>query len=127
VHTDPQYCLAVTKLHASDSLTGTGFAPTLGAGNRLVCEAIEMLATSLVGRDLEELMANFWSGDANNRRRSHFALAGAAQGRGVSGARVHCERLLRSLGQEPRCSAEEAAAGPERGRGGAATRSQLPG
>jgi hypothetical protein len=37
------------------------FALTLGDGNRLVCEAIETLATSLVGRDLEELMANFGS------------------------------------------------------------------
>lgn len=59
VHTDPEYCLAVTRLHASDSLTGTGFALTLGNGNRLVCEAIEMLAAPLVGRDLDELMANF--------------------------------------------------------------------
>lgn len=60
VHTDPQYCLAVTRLRCG-AHRGTGFALTLGEGNRLVCEAIEMLAAPLIGRDLEELMADFGS------------------------------------------------------------------
>jgi L-fuconate dehydratase len=59
VHTDPQYCLAVTRLECDSSLTGTGFILTLGEGNRLVCEAIEMLAASLVGKEIEDLMDDF--------------------------------------------------------------------
>ena len=60
VHTDPEYCLAVTQLRsAGGKICGTGFALTLGEGNRLVCEAIEMLARPLKGRPIDELMADF--------------------------------------------------------------------
>lgn len=60
VHTDPEYSLAVTRLGSkAGSLCGTGFALTLGAGNRLVCEAIEILSRSLVGIPIEDLMADF--------------------------------------------------------------------
>src|SRR5882757_8978005 len=60
VHTDPQYCLAVTRLVSAESgLCGTGFALTLGEGNRLVCEAIELLSRPLLGRPIEDLMAEF--------------------------------------------------------------------
>jgi len=60
VHTDPEYCLAVTRLGTEDGgICGTGFALTLGAGNRLVCEAIELLAKPLLGRPIEDLMAEF--------------------------------------------------------------------
>jgi L-fuconate dehydratase len=59
VHTDPEYCLAVTRLVSDGGPLGTGFALTLGGGNRLVCEAIELLARPLRGREIEELMAEF--------------------------------------------------------------------
>lgn len=60
VHTSPEYCLAVTRLGSIDNgVCGTGFALTLGEGNRLVCEAIELLAQPLRGRSIEELMAKF--------------------------------------------------------------------
>lgn len=60
VHTDPDYCLAVTRLECADgAVAGTGFALTLGHGNRLVCEAIEMLSRPLRGRPIEEVMAEF--------------------------------------------------------------------
>jgi L-fuconate dehydratase len=60
VHTEPEYCLAVTQLISSGGkISGTGFALTLGEGNRLVCEAIEMLARPLKGRSIDELMADF--------------------------------------------------------------------
>ncbi len=60
VHTDPEYCLAVTRLGCEEgSLCGTGFALTLGEGNRLVCEAIELLARPLQGWSIEKLMAEF--------------------------------------------------------------------
>jgi L-fuconate dehydratase len=60
VHTEPEYCLAVTQLiSAAGKICGTGFALTLGEGNRLVCEAIQMLAQPLRGRPIDELMADF--------------------------------------------------------------------
>ncbi|WP_263383794.1 enolase C-terminal domain-like protein [Granulicella arctica] len=59
VHTDPEYCLAVTQLHSSQGEIGSGFALTLGEGNRLVCEAIELLAPPLRGMPIEDLMAQF--------------------------------------------------------------------
>lgn len=61
VHTDPQYSFAVTLLKTPNGLYGTGIVLTLGEGNRLVCEAIELLAKSLIGRSIEDLMANFGS------------------------------------------------------------------
>jgi L-fuconate dehydratase len=58
VHTNPEYCFAVTRLVAGP-IAGTGIALTLGAGNRLVCDAIELLARPLRGHPIEELMAQF--------------------------------------------------------------------
>ncbi len=59
VHTNSEYCMAVTRLAADSSLYGTGIALTLGEGNRLVCDAIEMLAKPLVGLEINELMSDF--------------------------------------------------------------------
>jgi L-fuconate dehydratase len=58
VHSNPMYSFAVTRLHA-DFATGTGIVLTLGDGNDLVCQAIEHLGARLVGRDLDEVMADF--------------------------------------------------------------------
>jgi L-fuconate dehydratase len=57
-HSAPQYSFAVTLL-SSQQCTGTGLVLTLGGGNDLVCAAIEQLGGGLVGRDIEEVMANF--------------------------------------------------------------------
>lgn len=59
VHSSPQYSFAVTVLTLDSGLHGTGLALTIGAGNDLVCRAIEMLAAHLTGVDIEELMASF--------------------------------------------------------------------
>ena len=59
VHTNSEYSFAVTSLRGENGLRGTGIALTLGNGNKLVCEAIEMLAKSLAGTAIEELMADF--------------------------------------------------------------------
>ena len=59
IHTNPEYSLAVTHFETDYGPSGTGFTLTLGEGNRLVCDAIEILAQSLVGREIEELMAEF--------------------------------------------------------------------
>ena len=59
VHTNSEYSFAVTLLTAEDGLRGTGIVLTLGEGNRLVCEAIELLARPLAGIAIEELMSDF--------------------------------------------------------------------
>ena len=58
VHSGSEYAFATTLL-ATPGMFGTGIALTLGRGNELVCEAAGMLGASLVGREIEELMANF--------------------------------------------------------------------
>jgi L-fuconate dehydratase len=59
VHTNSEYSFAVTSLRGENGLRGTGIALTLGDGNKLVCEAIEMLARPLAGVAIEELMGDF--------------------------------------------------------------------
>lgn len=59
VHAIAEYCLAVTLLRSSNGLVGTGIVLTLGDGNRIVCELIDLLAPALVGKEIEELMADF--------------------------------------------------------------------
>ena len=59
VHSEPEYCLAVTRLKANHDLTGNGIVLTLGEGNRIVCEIIELLAPALVGKEIESLMTGY--------------------------------------------------------------------
>ncbi|MBV8551644.1 MAG: mandelate racemase [Acidobacteriaceae bacterium] len=59
VHSEPEYCFAVTILRTDTKLTGYGIVLTLGEGNRIVCELIELLGRSLAGRKIEEMMAEF--------------------------------------------------------------------
>lgn len=61
IHGDPQYSYAVAVVHTDSAHTGSGLAFTLGGGNDLVCRAIELLSEALVGRDIEEVMADFGS------------------------------------------------------------------
>ena len=59
IHSESEYCLAVTRLNTNRVLTGTGLVLTLGEGNRIVCEVIELLASALVGKEIESLMSGF--------------------------------------------------------------------
>ncbi len=59
VHSDPQYSYAVTRLNTTGNTSGIGLAFTLGGGNDLVCRAIDDLARILIGREIEDLMADF--------------------------------------------------------------------
>ncbi len=59
IHSDPVYSYAVTNLVDDSGLIGTGFAFTLGSGNDLVCKAAQFYANFLIGKDIEELMADF--------------------------------------------------------------------
>src|SRR5258708_13311948 len=55
VHTNSEYCLAVTLLKSQKDLLGTEITLTLGAGTRLVCAAITFLAHPLVGTPIKAL------------------------------------------------------------------------
>ncbi len=59
VHSESEYCLAVTRLKTDGAFGGTGMVLTLGEGNRIVCEIIDLLAPALVGKEIESLMAGF--------------------------------------------------------------------
>jgi L-fuconate dehydratase len=59
VHSGSEYAYAVTLLHDTDGRQGCGLTLTLGKGNRLVCDAIQLLAEPLKGLEIEELMAAF--------------------------------------------------------------------
>ena len=59
VHTSSEYCMAVTRLATDGRVSGTGIALTLGDGNRLVCDAIDLLARPLAGMEINELMSDF--------------------------------------------------------------------
>ena len=61
VHTNSEYCMATTRLTSDAQISGTGIALTLGDGNRLVCETIELLARPLVGAEINDLMAELWA------------------------------------------------------------------
>jgi L-fuconate dehydratase len=58
-HTSPVYAMSVAHLKTESGPTGVGLALTLGDGNRLVCEAIRMLAQPLLGQPIDEVMASF--------------------------------------------------------------------
>jgi L-fuconate dehydratase len=70
IHRDPIYSYAVTELHDSKGVIGSGLAFTLGEGNELVCRAAEFLARDLPGHDIEELMSGFgaWQRAASNEQ-----------------------------------------------------------
>jgi L-fuconate dehydratase len=59
IHRDPIYSYAVTELHDDRGRTGVGLAFTLGEGNQLVCEAARFYAQRLIGKPVEDIMAQF--------------------------------------------------------------------
>jgi L-fuconate dehydratase len=59
IHTDPVYSYAVTQLRDDHGRVGHGLAFTLGGGNEVVCQIAERYAQNLVGRPIEEIMADF--------------------------------------------------------------------
>jgi L-fuconate dehydratase len=59
IHKNPVYSYAVTQLHDDKGRIGIGLAFTLGEGNQLVCEAAKFYAQRLIGKSIEEIMADF--------------------------------------------------------------------
>ena len=58
VHSDPDYSAAYVILDG-DGAQGHGFTFTIGRGNEIVCAAVDALAPLVVGRDLDEITADF--------------------------------------------------------------------
>ena len=81
IHATSEYCLAVTLLATHGGPTGSGFVLTLGSGNDLVCKAIEMLASPLEGKSIDEVMANF--GQISRKIADHAALRWLGPHKGV--------------------------------------------
>lgn len=81
VHSGSEYAYAVTLLNAEQELTGSGIVLTLGKGNDLVCDAIRLLAEPLVGRQIEELMAEF--GAISHKLANHPQLRWLGPHKGV--------------------------------------------
>ncbi len=81
VHSGAEYAFATTLLASDDKVFGTGIVLTLGLGNQLVCEAIEYLGKELIGRDIEDLMADF--GAVSQRLAQHPQLRWLGPHKGV--------------------------------------------
>ncbi len=81
VHSGSEYAFATTLLASGGSLYGTGIVLTLGLGNQLVCQAIELLGKSLAGREIEELMSDF--GAVTQRLAQHPQLRWLGPQKGV--------------------------------------------
>jgi len=81
LHTNSEYSFAVTHLSGENGLRGTGIALTLGNGNKLVCDAIEMLAKPLAGTAIEELMPDF--GRISRKLADHPSLRWLGPHKGV--------------------------------------------
>jgi L-fuconate dehydratase len=81
VHSGAEYAFATALLGCDQNLFGTGIVLTLGLGNQLVCQAIEWLGQELIGREIEELMADF--GAVTQRLSQHPQLRWLGPHKGV--------------------------------------------
>jgi L-fuconate dehydratase len=73
VHKDPDYSAAYVILHTDGGLEGHGFTFTIGRGNEVCVEAIRAFTPLVVGRDVDDILAEpaaFWrslAGDSQLR------------------------------------------------------------
>jgi len=81
VHSAAEYAFATTLLGTDSDLFGTGIVLTLGMGNEIVCEVIEWLGKDLVGREIEEVMADF--GNLSRKLSQHPQLRWLGPHKGV--------------------------------------------
>jgi L-fuconate dehydratase len=80
IHRDPIYSYAVTELHDDRGRAGVGLAFTLGEGNQLVCEAAKFYAERLVGKSIEDIMAQFGSFQRSLADEQQFRWLGPHKG-----------------------------------------------
>src|ERR1700680_2510868 len=81
VHSGAEYAFATTLLGCDKKVFGIGIVLTLGLGNQLGCKAIEWLGKELIGREIEELMADF--GTVAQRLAQHPQLRWLGPHKGV--------------------------------------------
>ena len=81
VHSGAEYAFATTLLGTDVHTFGTGIVLTLGLGNEIVCEVIELLGKEIVGREIEELMADF--GNVSQKLAQHPQLRWLGPHKGV--------------------------------------------
>ncbi len=80
VHLDAVYSYAVCELYTDSKEKGSGLAFTVGAGNELVCQAIEFLAQELVGKEIDELMADLGEFQCKLSNHTQFRWIGPHKG-----------------------------------------------
>src|SRR6201998_1363806 len=80
-HSGAEYAFATTLLASGGNCFGTGIVLTLGMGNEIVCEVIELLGKEIVGRDIEDLMADF--GNVSQKLAQHPQLRWLGPHKGV--------------------------------------------
>lgn len=80
IHRDPIYSYAVTELHDDHGRTGVGLAFTLGEGNQLVCEAARFYAERLIGKSIQEIMAQFGATQRSMADEQQFRWLGPHKG-----------------------------------------------
>jgi len=80
VHSESEYGFAITILK-SHHLPGVGLVLTMGAGTEMVCRAIELLAATLAGKEIESLMSEF--GALSRRLADHPQLRWLGPHKGV--------------------------------------------
>ncbi|KAH8690870.1 enolase C-terminal domain-like protein [Talaromyces proteolyticus] len=59
MNTNPNYSAAYCILHTDTEHSGHGLTFTIGRGNELVCAAIDAIAAMLVGKNLQEITADW--------------------------------------------------------------------
>jgi hypothetical protein len=94
VHSGSECAFATTLFASSEGLYGTGIVLTLGEGNQLVCQAVELLGKSLIGQEIGEIDGELWRGHAAPRSGSPITPAGTAKGSRASCARFVDERMF---------------------------------
>src|ERR1700680_677690 len=80
VHSGAEYAFATTLLGSDSKIFGSGIVLTLGLGNQSVCEAIEWLGKELIGREIEELMADFGAVSQKLAQHPQLRLLGPHKG-----------------------------------------------
>jgi L-fuconate dehydratase len=93
VNVDPDYSAAYVTIRTDAGETGHGFVFTCGRGNDIVCFAAEAYAPLLVGRDVDELLADM--GGASRRLVHDSQLRWLGPEKGVT--QMACGAILNAL------------------------------
>ena len=78
---DPDYSAAYIELEARDGLTGYSLIFTIGRGNDICCYTVEAMRHLIVGKDLNEIVANI--GEFYNEMRADSQLQWLGPEKGV--------------------------------------------